>query len=784
MWYVTNGYAIIPLNAYGSGKDPKAPAIKNWVNAAFTTATEVESWWSKSPTSNIGILCGNLGKGTGVVVIDCDEHPDRDESGLKTLNDYEKDHGELPETLVAITGSGGMHFLYRTDRNIPKSEDKTEDKRVGIDIRADGSYIVASPSVHPNGKAYEWQDWPWDMEPTEADDDVIEFIEYVQRESKAETSRVNDARKDGEVLSLVLPEVTREGSRDDTLFRYASSERARNVPYEAVLAAAHKLNEGFMPPLPDSIVIQKVNSAFKYPAGTEAARAARNLPVYSVASSLNINTSRLVQYFVQEDVTYKTINDRRLSAMFAEIYSDTIAWVPDHGKGGSFAAYDGAKWTFTDGYTIIDGKIKDFIYGLQFYCLGIEDDEDEGSGKSPRQLAKKAAGSYDSYAKRKNLREDLKSEMSIVRHDSDFDKNPHLLCVGNRTIDFTDGTNIVIRDHDPADLITRFTPVMYDRGADCPLFVKTLGEALEGDVDTMRYVQKVFGKTIAGDVSDDRCHAFGDATRSSKGTVTNALYMLLGGKAAGSYAVFLQRESFYATNNEGGDKPRSDLKSMSGRRLILTSEFDKAVRINEQLIKQMTGGDCINARGQYATEGEQFKMQGQLIMLVNAWPIIEDEAIISRGDCFVCVPFMRHLDEDERDKSLRTALESPEELSGLLNWCIEGYRLACTEGYEPSEAVANLTREFSETRDPMLKYIRERLSLDRGRSYGVTQAEVLSDFKDWNANWNNGNASYSRNEFYSSLRQHVHVHPKGITRNGKRTSNVLVGYDFTNADSE
>ena len=104
------------------------------------------------PRRSHGLVGQASRQGTGIVAPDFDERPEIDESGLRTLHDWEKSNGELPETLTAITGSGGMHYLYRTDKHIAKSEDKTEDKRVGIDIRADGSYIVAPPSIHPNGK--------------------------------------------------------------------------------------------------------------------------------------------------------------------------------------------------------------------------------------------------------------------------------------------------------------------------------------------------------------------------------------------------------------------------------------------------------------------------------------------------------------------------------------------------------------------------------------------------------------------------------------------------------
>lgn len=221
LWYVRHGYAPVPVMP-----GTKATYVKwNHTDLPEVTEEHVISWWEKWPDASIAILSGR--RSGGLVSIDCDEHHEdgRDESGERTKLEWERGHGELPETLSFISGSGGVQYLYRTDADIRNSTDNTEGRRLSVDIRGEGGLFVVPPSVHPNGNRYEWQDWPWDVEPAEADDNVLRFIEYVQRESKADASKkTEDGRGHA---SFELPEVINKGSRHSTLVAYAASLRAK-----------------------------------------------------------------------------------------------------------------------------------------------------------------------------------------------------------------------------------------------------------------------------------------------------------------------------------------------------------------------------------------------------------------------------------------------------------------------------------------------------------------------------------------------------------------------------
>ena len=90
----------------------------------------------------------------GLIVLDVDG-----EDGAESLHQLERQHGELPETARCVTGSGGAHYYFRGS-----ARNSVGKIGAGLDIRADGGYVVAPPSPHLNGRSYEWDLPPEDAE--------------------------------------------------------------------------------------------------------------------------------------------------------------------------------------------------------------------------------------------------------------------------------------------------------------------------------------------------------------------------------------------------------------------------------------------------------------------------------------------------------------------------------------------------------------------------------------------------------------------------------------------
>lgn len=130
----------------------KEPATTHGFHNATNDLQQICDWWVNTPNFNVAI---RTGKESGIVVIDVDG-----EEGQKSLELLIEQYGDLPETVESKTGSGGRHILFK----YPSLENGRIKSRINcffneskIDIRADGGYIIAPPSTHPNGNVYEWE---------------------------------------------------------------------------------------------------------------------------------------------------------------------------------------------------------------------------------------------------------------------------------------------------------------------------------------------------------------------------------------------------------------------------------------------------------------------------------------------------------------------------------------------------------------------------------------------------------------------------------------------------
>lgn len=165
----------------------------------------IDAWWTATPDANIGIATGP----SNLAVVDVD-----DELGLTNL---ERDHGELPDTLMAVTGGGGLHYIYEGD--VKSTTSKLE---VGIDTRGRGGYIVAPGSIHPSGEPYAWltfrrpepvPDWIVDL----ADQPKLEMPPQPPVDMSANTTW-GQRVLDGEIARVAA---AAEGTRNAELFAAA-----------------------------------------------------------------------------------------------------------------------------------------------------------------------------------------------------------------------------------------------------------------------------------------------------------------------------------------------------------------------------------------------------------------------------------------------------------------------------------------------------------------------------------------------------------------------------------
>ncbi|MBU5625686.1 bifunctional DNA primase/polymerase [Oscillibacter sp. MSJ-2] len=225
----------------------KAPATAHGCKDATTDLEQIAKWWDCP--YNIGIATGN-----GIVVLDVDINHDAGKYGDETLADLEGQYGPLPETWMCLTGGGGVHYYFQCDD--PALTVGVE-FAPGLDYRGNGGYVIAPPSVHQNGRTYEWEAG---HTPTNcALAPLPDWLHRLMLQGKTKDKPTNSA----------APEKVTEGKRNDEMFRLAASLRAKGLTVEEITAAMMEANKSRCdPPLSKQEIETICKSVGRYKQGT------------------------------------------------------------------------------------------------------------------------------------------------------------------------------------------------------------------------------------------------------------------------------------------------------------------------------------------------------------------------------------------------------------------------------------------------------------------------------------------------------------------------------------
>lgn len=326
------------------------------------------------------------------------------------------------------------------------------------------------------------------------------------------------------------------------------------------------------------------------------------------------------------------------------------------------------------------------------------------------------------------------SEPEIAILPGDLDRDPWLLNVDNGTIDLRTGE---IREHRREDLITRIAGTKYVKDATCSLwnsFLETIMRRRKGLVDFLR---RLAGYLLTGVVTDHLLVILHGGGANGKTTLIETLATLLG-----EYAERTSFATFLARRNDDG--PRNDIAKLKGSRLAYASESGSGRRLDEALVKAVTGGDRITARFLY---GENFTFDAtfKVVLCTNNRPVIRDR---TRGMWrrLKLVPFDEEIPEEKQDRDLAKRLGS--ELPGILNWALEGLAEYLRSGLGEPVEVRDAIAEYREEQDPFGPFLDEKLAFAPDRH--VSAADVWAAYGKWCEAA--GEDRRSRNELAEALR--------------------------------
>lgn len=297
---------------------------------------------------------------------------------------------------------------------------------------------------------------------------------------------------------------------------------------------------------------------------------------------------------------------------------------------------------------------------------------------------------------------------------SAFDADPLAINVLNGTLridpDRPDGDMVTLHPHNPADLITLLAPVIYDPQATAPNFDRFLGEVLP-DPNVRRFLAAWSGYSLTG-LTDEQVLVFlFGSGRNGKSTLVDLV-----GDVVGDYGAVIPPETFAGDGRvRGAAQASPDLASLPGKRFVRTSEPGMGAKLDESLLKQVTGGEPITAR-HLNRDFFSFKPVFKLTMSGNHRPVVRgaDEGIWRR---IKLVPFT--VTVPTPDPNLGRRLRG--ELSGVLNWILDGLRDYLDHGMPWPDQVIQATREYREDSDPLGRFLEDATVNDTGTRTSATR---------------------------------------------------------------
>jgi putative DNA primase/helicase len=297
----------------------------------------------------------------------------------------------------------------------------------------------------------------------------------------------------------------------------------------------------------------------------------------------------------------------------------------------------------------------------------------------------------------------------------ELDKSNWLLAAENGTIDLKTGK---LREHDRNDMVTKITPITYDPKGKAPTWEAFLDKIFCSDKELISFIQRAVGYSLTGSTAEQcffMCHGTGS---NGKSTLFNVLSDILG-----DYSKTADMELF--TERRNNQNSSNEVAMLQGSRLVTTVETNDGVKLNEALVKKLTGSDLIVAKRLYA-DAFEYRPVFKIWMAVNHLPIIKgtDIGIWRR---IRIVPFNAYISDTEKDVKLPEKLKI--EYPAILRWAVEGCMQWQKQGLNPPAKVLAATEEYKQDQDMFGEFISACCVV--GRSIRCSGKHLYAEYERW-----------------------------------------------------
>lgn len=450
-------------------------------------------------------------------------------------------------------------------------------------------------------------------------------------------------------------------------------------------------------------------------------------------------------------------NDIGMSDLFADIYKSQIVY---NANAQQWYHYNGKVWLEDTGGIIAKQKMKEMSKALFVYNLPVTED---GNSNTFANYVKKLGN----HTAREKVLKDAQSKIFV--YQTDFDKNGDLFNCQNGTLNLK---TFEFKQHNPTDLLSKISNVIYEPHALCPRFEKFMGEIMLDNKEKIDYLQRAIGYSLTTDTSQETCFIlYGPTTRNGKGTLTDTiLYMF------GDYAKTASPETFAVKTFKDSTRANGDVARLNECRFLNMSEPSQQLTIDSALLKSLLGRDKVTARFLHKDIFE-FYPKFKVFINCNYLPIIDDNTVFSSGRVNV-ITFDRHFKGHEQDKNLKDKLKNDYEISGIFNWCLKGLKRYNQIGLKQPKEIKQATQQYKLSNDKFTLFFEQELIESDNNT---TFADVYKKYEKWCQEQKTN--KISKSIIMDRLRKEKLLVARA-TVNGKTKTNVIIGYELKENETE
>lgn len=704
--------------------------------AATTEIDTFDEWLELHPDAQN--LAMPTGQTTGVFVFEYDPG----NGGDTSYNELAAEHGAF-NTHTILSPSGGYHFHFQmTNYSFGNIHGQIWP---GIDIKGTGGYALIPPSTTEKGKYVTIDHQEPQVAPKWLLDKIFEYQSRNKWDNEAHMLRRQEQRAyDPDAITPEQADHVRKTvAYWQSRIKTAPDGKQNMLIYTGSRVLFSLCFHGLLDEEDAQLYLEEACEAGGHPPHrsykviTSGRNAADSAPD-SVNDALS-NDIDILETFDQDDLG----NANRV--IFWR--GTDMRYDPDRER---FYTWAGKKWVHAR-----SGRVTSIVEDVHSKIISTEAPFYSGDAIPPSEKDKKAPKSYRErfvlWAKAQRYSSPISSTVAILKGreslwctSEDFDVDPYHFNVSNGVVDLRTGQ---LLEHNREFMCSNISKdLVYDQKATCPEFMRFLDMAQPNPVHR-KYLQRLIGYTMIGEVIDQVFAVHIGTGGNGKGVFLDIISYILG-----EYATAGQRDSFVRKSNS--NRIPADIASMEGKRIVVVDELNENQKLDEALLKDITGGGIVKAEAKNVNPWE-YTPKFTLHFRTNHMPDLpSDRSIVRR---FRPVKWTVEPSSDAWDTftsphhstpyNYLTKLEAP----GILNWILEGTRDYLENGLQVPDDLSIEAVDMLTENDPFLIFMKLNLVANAGDR--LDGSKLYGSYKSWyEDNGFSGNPPSSRS-VYKDIRE-------------------------------